>query len=244
MENFRDVCPYCSPVDHFKIAHDSPHGDIIEVQLRMYQKNWRKVKGVTLTKNRSVTAEARGDYWIITLTSENHLAPVFKGLTVEVLGRVYDFPMPAFRPLFGCARINNMDVTFEACRVISENSSEIRVHWHKGWERIFSICHDLYHDNGLPDLKVIKAALELFKYADARGDKKRFSLLSLTRAAQELQRDSRPNPPRITLEILAAHINCSVKGLQRWLEIEEITFDEVCDDARRMTEVMAKHVWK
>ncbi len=210
----------------------------------MYQKNWRKVKGATLTKNRSVTAEARGDYWIITLTSENHLAPVFKGLTVEVLGRVYDFPMHAFSPLFGCARINNTDVTFEACRVISENSSEIRVHWHKGWERIFSIHHDMYHDNDLPDLKVIKAALGLFKYADARGAKKRISLLRLTRAAQELQRDPRQNPPRITLEILAERANCSVKALQRWLEIEEITLDGVCEGARQITEVMSKHVWK
>jgi hypothetical protein len=245
LEDRNSTCPYCSPVDHFQAALGFPPGKIVPVELRMYQKNWREVEGVVATKTRTVPAVERGDYWLVTLTSDDHLSKAFKGYTVEVLGRPYKHDPMAFAPLFGVTNIGTAGtrpwITFEACRVTSvEYPGEIRAHWHKGWQRIISIHQDIYHGPSDINMKMLEAVQRLFKYQDARGGgaKERFNHLDVTRAIQKLQQDRRENPPPITAELLATEMRRSAKRLNDWLVIEGETLEGLCEQARRHTEAM------
>jgi hypothetical protein len=209
----------------------------------MYQKNWRAVGGVSVTKKRTVTAVERGDYWLVTLTSDDHLSDAFKGFTVEVLGRDYEYPLMAFNPLFGTFRTKTPEgrlcITFEACRVTcAESPGEVRAHWHQGWERIISIHQDIYHGPSDINMKMLGAVRRLFKYQDARGGgaKERFNHIDVTRKIQRLQAMWKTD--EITAEQLSAHMERSAKRFNDWLVIEGETMKSLCTWARQLTESM------
>jgi hypothetical protein len=210
----------------------------------MYQKNWKPLDGKGLTKKRTVQAVERGPYWLATLTTENYLAPQFKGFTVEVLGMPYtfegeSFPYPVFGDLFGLKFIRLrpgkggvLDITFDSCRITHERSSlDIRVHWHDGWNRNVSISG--YSFDMLTDFDKIKLALSLFKHTDKRGKGERFNSLEVTREIQKLQEEKHPE---ITVDLLAARLGKTKTGLNKWMEIESYTVDGLCRQARELTE--------
>jgi hypothetical protein len=212
----------------------------------MYQKNWKPLDGKPPTKKRTVQAVEHGPYWLATLTTENYLAPRFKGFTVEVLGMAYTFkgkssPYPAFGDLFGLKFIRLrpgkdgvLDITFDSCRITHKDSPlDVRVHWHEGWNRNISISGHTFHM--LEDFDKVKLALSIFKHADRRGKGERFSSLEVTRAIQKLQAEQCST---ITPDFLAAKLNRTASGLRKWMEIEGYTLNELCEDARRLTETM------
>jgi hypothetical protein len=203
----------------------------------MYYKNWR----ASSTRKQDVEAVERGDYWLVTLTSENYLAEAFTGYTVEVMGRVYEYPLAAFPPLFGCAAIypeaNGLYVTFETCRIRNEElTGEIRAHWHQGWDRIITLHQNIWSGPSEINIKMIETMQRLFKYQDSRGAMSRFNFADVTTNIQRLQAIWKYD--EITADQLAAHMNRSAKGVQKWLEIEGHTMEELCASARAFTKVM------